>query len=155
MTAFNSAVHHYTECGLDNVWIEGIQTVTDDDGDEVLSIPRINDLHHVIAEGIIGRDGAMDGKELRFLRTEMGLTQAELGQILQKEALTIGRWERGENPIDPNAETIIRLIAKERLAIKLDLPTEELSRFSLPAATPRPITIDGHDPNAYKLKPAA
>lgn len=155
MNGSDESVYHYTECGLDTVWIGGIQMLTDDDGDEVLTIHNINGLHRVIAEGIIGRDGAMDGKELRFLRTEMGLTQAELGKILQKEALTVGRWERGETPLDPNAETIIRLVAKERLGLTLNLPTAELSQYSVPAARPKPIEIDGRDPSDYKLKPAA
>jgi DNA-binding transcriptional regulator YiaG len=155
MTRPEDAVYHYTESGLDNVWIDGIELVTDADGDEVLSIENINGLHRAIALGIIECNGAMDGKELRFLRTEMGLTQAELGKVLQKEALTVGRWERGETPIDPNADTIIRLIAMERLGLSLGVSTEVLSQYSIPAATPKEINIDGHDPSNYKLKSAA
>jgi len=137
------------------VWIEGIQLLTDDEGDEVLTIQNINGLHKAIVHGIVGSNGAMDGKELRFLRTEMGLTQAEMGKILQKEALTVGRWERGETPLDPNADTIIRLVAMERLELTLGVSTEVLSQYSIPAAAPKEINIDGHDPSDYKLKPAA
>ncbi len=38
--------HHYTECGLQNVFIEGLTPVIDDDGDEIITIPAINELHH-------------------------------------------------------------------------------------------------------------
>jgi transcriptional regulator with XRE-family HTH domain len=51
----------------------------------------------------------MTGKELRFLRTEMGMTQAELAKIVHREPLTISRWERSEDEIDSNAEVLVRV----------------------------------------------
>lgn len=92
----------------------------------------------------------MAGKELRFLRTEMGMTQAELADMIHRESLTISRWERNENPIDPNAETLIRKYAIEALDLDLDADIKELSGWSIPSASQQPIEIDGSDPFNYR-----
>jgi transcriptional regulator with XRE-family HTH domain len=82
-----------------------------------VTIPNVNGLHKAIAQGITHRHSAMIGRELRFLRTEMGMTQAELALIVHREPLAISRWERGEVEIDSNAETLIRLHATDRLGL--------------------------------------
>lgn len=146
---------HYTASGLDNVVLAGLRVCTDDDGDESITIPNINGLHKAIARTIVSRPSGMNGRELRFLRTEMGLTQAELAEKVKREGLAIGRWERGENPIEPNAEAIIRLIAIERLELNLDAQAEEVSSWCVQKADPNPIVIDASDPNDYRPLKAA
>lgn len=143
--------YRYTDCGLDNVIIDGVSFVADDAGEEVLSIPNINGLHHVIALGIVTREVMMSGREMRFLRTEMGVTQAELAAMIHREPLTISRWERGETDIDANAETIVRLLANEKLGLDMTDHVGAISGWSIPSATSRPIHIDGTDPDNYKL----
>ena len=64
------ASHHYTECGLKNVIINGLTPVVDDEGDEIITIHAVNELHRVIAEGIVSHAHGISGDELRFLRTE-------------------------------------------------------------------------------------
>lgn len=147
--------HRYTECGLDNVTIYGISTVVDDAGEIVLTIPNINGLHRAIALGIVSRRSSMTGKELRYLRTEMGMTQAELAAMLHREPLAISRWERAENPIDSNAETVIRLHAIDTLELKLEMSVQEISGWSIPTAEEVPIDIDGSDPQNYRPQLAA
>lgn len=110
--------HHYTECGLMNVFISGIEVQTDDDGDEVIIVPAVNELHHVIATGIVNHPKGISGDELRFLRTEMGLTQSELSGLVHRDKQSIGRWERGEVEIDSPSETLIRRLAIESLACR-------------------------------------
>ena len=142
--------YHYVECGLDNVLVYGVEPFIDDDGEEVVTIKNINGLHKAIALTIIGRNGLMSGKELRFLRTEMGMTQGELARYIHKEPISVGRWERGENPIDPTDETLIRLLAKERLELALDTSVQELTGYSVESANKPPIQIDGSNPEDYR-----
>lgn len=142
--------YHYMECGLDNVLIAGVSFVTDDSGDQVLSIPNINGLHRAIAQFIVCRKSGMSGRELRFLRTEMGMTQAELADMIHREPLTISRWERSEGPIDSNAETLIRLHAIDELGLAVEVGVSELSHWSVPGAQEEPISIDGSDPANYR-----
>jgi len=145
----NTSTYRYTECGLDNVEIKGMHSMTDDAGEAVYGVTNILGLHKAISHGIITKTGSIGADELRFLRTEMGLTQAELAQIVKKEHQTIGRWERGESPIDRNAEALIRLTARERLDLDTNMTTEEIAAKCVPSATLTVITIDGSDPENY------
>lgn len=145
--------YRYTESGLDNIVITGIDVLVADDGEQCVSIPNINGLHKVIAHGIVMRKSGITGKELRFLRTEMGMTQAELAETVAREPLAISRWERGESPMDSNAEAVIRLLAIE----KLNLPVERVENIAgwcakKPEANVQPpLVIDGSDPTNYRL----
>src|ERR1700722_10798199 len=105
------SAYRYAESGLDNIVIEGVQSLADDSGENCITIPNVNGLHKAIATGIVTRHASMSGRELRFLRTEIGMTQAELAAMLHRESLQVSRWERAESPLDANAETIIRLYA--------------------------------------------
>jgi DNA-binding transcriptional regulator YiaG len=142
--------YRYTECGLENVIIHGMNIVIDDAGEEVYCIPNILGLHKVIAHCIITRTHGIKPEELRFLRTEIGLTQAELAELVKKDHQTIGRWERGERPIDQNAEYVIRTIAAERLSIDPKMTCEELARRCIPTAAFEAIEIDGTNPEHYR-----
>lgn len=139
------ASHHYTECGLQNVIIEGLEFVIDDEGDEIIAIPAVNELHRMIAFGIVSHKHGITGDELRFLRTEMGYTQAELAALVHHDKQSVGRWERSEYDIDSAAEVIIRRLAVEKLHLKFNKGIDELSVSSVPTAAPQPITIKKTD----------
>ena len=153
--------HHYTECGLPNVIISGLHNEVDDGGDAIITIPAINELHRVIAEGIVRHDNGMSGDELRFLRTEMGLTQAELARLVHRDKQSIGRWERSEVELDSSAEVIIRMMAIEKLKLKVNLDVEEIALSTIPTVEEQPINIRavaGDDPAStttrYELEAA-
>jgi transcriptional regulator with XRE-family HTH domain len=148
--------YHYTESGLDNVMVYGMIPCVDDEGDKVISIPNVAGLHRVIAEMIVTHDAAISGKELRFLRTEMGMTQAQLAGVVHHDAQSVARWEKSERPFAPTTEAVIRLLATERL--KLDIPKEsieELSKRCVVTAASQPILINGEDPDHYVPMPIA
>ena len=142
--------YQYKASGLDNVTLVKLKNVCDDEGDECITIPNINGLHKAIATAIVNRPYGISGKELRFLRTLMGKTQAELAAEVHREGLAIGRWERGENPIEPNAEAIIRLMAREKLDLKLDAPVDEITGWCVQSTMAEPILIDASNPEDYR-----
>lgn len=142
--------YRYDECGLDNVVIHNMRVIVDDTGDETCCIPNITSLHKLIAACLINRRHGLMPKELRFLRTELGLTQAELGRLVKKDHQTIGRWERGETPIDENAEVVIRAHAAEALDIAREGGIDELARRCVPSAMIEAIEIDASDPGHYR-----
>jgi transcriptional regulator with XRE-family HTH domain len=143
--------YRYTESGLDNVIIHGVSFIKDDAGEQVVTIHNIAGLHRAIATAIVMKPVSMSGKELRFLRTEMGMTQAELAAIVHREPLAISRWERGEvEQIDMNAETVIRLHAKEILELNVNATVRAMSEWSVPTAMSPPLEIDGSNPDDYK-----
>lgn len=140
----------YTECGLDNVVIEGLSIVEDHAGEETVTIPAIGLLHQVIAEGIVGLPVKMTGPELRFLRTEMGLTQEGLAEILKVKPLSVSRWERTD-PISDASEMLIRLLAVDRLELNIELDVDAVSSKVTRAPRTSPIRIDGSNPEHYLL----
>lgn len=147
--------YRYRECGLDNVVIEGIEPCKDDEGDAVITIPNVPSLHRAIAAAVVKHAAGISGKELRFLRTEMGMTQAELARVVHHDAQSVGRWERGEVSIEPTAEALIRLLAIERLKPDVEWSTvEELSARCVASAGSQPIIIDGSDPSDYRQRAA-
>lgn len=148
--------YHYIESGLDNVLIRGGNFVADDAGEVVINIANINGLHRAIATAIVAKTASMTGKELRFLRTEMGMTQAELAAIVHREPLAVSRWERGETEqIDTNAETLIRLHARETLMLPVNATVREIAGWSVPTAVTPALVIDGSDPENYRQLRAA
>jgi DNA-binding transcriptional regulator YiaG len=146
--------YHYTECGLPNVFIHRVEPFLDDEGDAVVQINAINELHREIARGIIGHEAGVSPEELRFLRTEIGLTQSQLAELVHCDRQTVGRWERGETPIDPRAETIIRQHVVEVLGLVHAGGIAALSRRSVPSAEVQPIQIEALG-SGYALLPAA
>ena len=125
MPKIKSTTYHYTECGLDHVFIDVDVIDVDDVGNRVFRFPAINRLHRAIAEAIIESGDLLDGKEIRFLRTEMGMTQAELAKLLDRNSQTVARWEKGEKDVDRAQDTLIRQLAAERIVSRV-LKTTEL-----------------------------
>jgi DNA-binding transcriptional regulator YiaG len=145
------STYRYTESGLDNVMIDGVNLLADDAGERCMVIPNINGLHKAISHGIVVRRESMSGRELRFIRTEMGMTQAELANMLHREPLAVSRWERAESPIDANAEALVRLYAIQELKLPGDANVREIAGWCVPSAETPPIRIDGSDPSNYRL----
>lgn len=142
--------YHYTECGLDDVVLVGLAKIEDDDGEKVIAIPAIRRLHKAIAKAIIHAPRRMSGKELRFLRTEMGLMQEDLAHLLGCERQAVGRWERGQFKMDAATDALMRFIVAERLGIAFKLKHEEAAQHCKPLKKRAPISITKKD-----LRPAA
>jgi transcriptional regulator with XRE-family HTH domain len=137
------SLYHYRECGLGNVYVDELQVTTDYEGDEILNIPNVSGLHRAIVAALIEKPSGLTGTELRFLRTELGMTQAKLAAIVHREPLAISRWERDEvKDIDPNAETLIRLVARDQFGLTIAAPISEISKWSVPSANTPTIIID-------------
>jgi putative transcriptional regulator len=101
-------MHHYTECGLDNVWlINGFETLETENG-QAHSVHAMNDLHKAIALSLVTRDASLTGKELRFLRVELDLSQKGLGTMLGKSEQQVANWEKGVTPLPVLVDASVR-----------------------------------------------
>ncbi|BDW99951.1 helix-turn-helix domain-containing protein [Maricaulis maris] len=146
--------YRYDECGLDNVILEDFPVQMDEAGDEVITIPNVNVLHQVLVSAVAHKEGGLNPKEIRFLRSEMGMSQAELAKLIGRDGQTIGRWERGETNIDQTAEIVLRMKAIEFTGWA-GLPIDELASRTVYSAEQKPIVIDAADPTHYPRKTAA
>ena len=107
-------LHHYLDCGLDNVWLtSGFKPISTPYGDGI-SIEDMDGLHKCIAQCLIDKAGNLTGKEFRFLRTELDLSQEVMGELCGVNERTIRNYERDDKNVIEPANTIIRVIYRER-----------------------------------------
>lgn len=100
--------YRYTACGLDNVYLLNGFTPHKTSYGNGVSIDNLEELHRTIARTLIDKKGPLTAKELRFLRLELGLTQAEFARRLGTEEQNIGRYERDEFPIPGSVDKLAR-----------------------------------------------
>jgi putative transcriptional regulator len=106
---------HYTGCGLDDVYLlNGYETYETGYGPAV-SVKDLDGLRRVIGEQLLKKRKFLKGKELRFLRTEMDLTQSELGRLIGYSDQQVARWEKDQSRIPAPANRTTRLLFREHL----------------------------------------
>ena len=92
--------YHYLESGLRNIWLDSGFAVHKTEYGEGISIVDVKGLHRVIGLSLVQRKPHLSGAEFRFLRKELGLSQAKLGKLWGYDAQTIALWEkRGRVPV--------------------------------------------------------
>jgi len=114
VTKNNKKIYHYTECGLDNVYLlNGFKEHKTEYGSGI-AFTCVEGLHKAISLNIIRRDSKLSGNELRFLRKELELTQIQLANYLGVKPLAINRWEVEKVAINPLADRLVRLLYLEK-----------------------------------------
>jgi len=106
--------YHYTDSGLDNVFLENGYTVHKTPYGEGVSIQDSEGLHRAIGQWIVRTPKTLTGAELRFLRLEMELTQRNLAAILGSEEQSVRRWEKARKKEIPGpADRLMRALYSE------------------------------------------
>jgi len=110
-----SSEYHYTESGLDSVYlVNGYEVVERPQGKRII-IPDLDGLHRAIGRLLATEKKRLSGKDIRFLRTEMLMSQAVLAQLLQVDEQTVARWEKGRSRIPGNASAMLRVMYLEHI----------------------------------------
>ena len=94
---------HYRDCGLPNVWLSGVEAHDTPYG-RATAIQGVEKLHRAIGLLIAETNRQMTGAEVRFLRTELDLSQRALAGLLDVQENTLRRWELGETKIPGPAQ---------------------------------------------------
>ncbi|UPT97269.1 helix-turn-helix domain-containing protein [Bradyrhizobium barranii subsp. apii] len=106
--------YHYTESGLDNIYLIDGYTVHKTSYGEGVSIQNTAGLHKAIGKWLVARPIPLNGAELRFLRTEMELTQRDLAGIIGATEQTLRLWEKGRGKLIPGtADRLVRALYSE------------------------------------------
>lgn len=108
--AFQSEPLHYTDCGLDNIYLNNGFELEQVDGEPALSIADLDGLHRAIGLHIVLERKAPSAKELRFLRNELDMSQADLAGVLGVSDQTVARWEKGQCEANGAAVFGLRMI---------------------------------------------
>lgn len=107
-------MYHYTECGLDNVWLENGFVTKKTAYGKATAIDDAIGLHKVLAMELTQKKGKITGKELRFMRTVLGMSQEGLGKCVGASEQSVSLWER-TGKVPQYADSILRLMVSERL----------------------------------------
>lgn len=107
-------MYHYTECGLDNVWLQNGYAEHQTPYGRGVAVSDADQLHQVLAVAIAKKAGRITGQELRFLRSMLDLSQGALGATLGVKDQSISLWERKDS-ITTAAEAVVRMLVVEKL----------------------------------------
>ncbi|PZP57211.1 MAG: hypothetical protein DI586_01060 [Micavibrio aeruginosavorus] len=99
--------YHYKDSGLDNVFLANGFSI-DEDG--TVFIKDIHGLHKAIGEELIFLTRKLRGKEIRYIRHYLDLSQKALGELLGVDYQTVLRWETGKNKITKASEKFLKII---------------------------------------------
>lgn len=100
---------HYTQCGLDDVFLLSGFTLEDTAYGKAFSIKNMEGLHDAIALWIITERETFSGKEVRFLRKQMDLTQEQLGEMIEVGDQMVARYEKGTSTIPDAPAMLLRM----------------------------------------------
>lgn len=103
------APFHYTQCGLDDVYLLSGFELSEHDGEPWFSIKNMDGLHKAIALVLVRERATFSGKDVRFLRKQMKLTQEELGELIGVGDQMVARYEKGESNIPPAPAMLLRM----------------------------------------------
>jgi DNA-binding transcriptional regulator YiaG len=104
--------YHYTESGLDNVWLEnGFKIETHKNYGDLISITNPRGLHEFIGRWLVAQPRTLTGAEFRFLRTELDMSQRTLADLVGTNEQSIAKWEkaRAKDVANKAAERLLRL----------------------------------------------
>jgi len=101
----------YTESGLRNITLRNIELHNCKKcGEKVASIPKIEELHSVIAGAIIKKKVRLSANEIRFLRKYLGWSGKDFAEHMGVAHETVSRWENGKESMGPSADRLLRLM---------------------------------------------
>ncbi|MGH6847286.1 MAG: hypothetical protein ACREC0_07565 [Methylocella sp.] len=110
-----NGLYQYTESGLETVFLVNGYEFKDNHEGKTVTIHDVDGLHRAIGIALVCRRQRLTGKEFRYLRSELLLSQASLAKILGKRELTIGRWEKGQSEIPLSADALVRQLFAESI----------------------------------------
>jgi DNA-binding transcriptional regulator YiaG len=115
---------HYTACGLDNVYLTSGYEVRDVAGEQYISVRDVKELHETIAIYLVRQKKVLAGREVRFLRKQMELTQKELGGFLGVSDQSVARYEKDLTRLEGSSDSLLRLLVAGHVSGRIDVQAE-------------------------------
>lgn len=130
--------HLYKECGLPFVTLQDLEVRRCPQcGELEVVIPRMEQLHRVIAEAVVNKKSRLTAPEVKFLRKHLGWSGADFASHIGVSAETVSRWENGRDPIGSVADRLLRLLVVTKDPIR----DYSLSTLTHLTDTPEPSRI--------------
>jgi HTH-type transcriptional regulator/antitoxin MqsA len=121
--------------------VRGLFAQCDTCGEVYFGPGEMDGVHRAAASVVREREGLLSSSEILALREDLGLTQAQLEQLLRVGPKTVVRWERGTVFQNRATDTLLRAIrdvpeTRVFLLERAGLPVTEFSR------DPRLVTLE-------------
>jgi len=138
--------HRYYGSGLRYVFLTQIEPPVD--GESVM--PGINVLHGLIAEALVSGPGSLGPDEVKCLRTYLGKTPEELGQVLKADVRGV---ERGSLSLSERESLALRQLVFKNLGMEPPPRQKLLELCNTLRLEGRHIRIAGTDETSYRILP--
>lgn len=109
-------IYRYKGCGLDDVYLASGYDLEETPYGSGVTIKNLESLHVQIGLHLIKHRKKLVGKEIRFLRHQMDLTQSELARLLGCDSQQVARYEKDQNKLTGPADRMIRILFEEHVA---------------------------------------
>ncbi|MFH1079381.1 MAG: type II TA system antitoxin MqsA family protein [Pseudomonadota bacterium] len=151
MTLIKSEPYHYSESGLDNVFLYGIaQSRCTECAEEIVTIPNIKGLHLAIGRNLVCKEEMLTGDEARFLRKELKLKSKDMAATLSMKPETYSRWENEKQSVSPTCDKQLRLVYILNVTEEEGRVLHKNIRGMMTAMAIRPVT----EPNRIEISAA-
>ncbi|RYG57674.1 MAG: hypothetical protein EON60_14300, partial [Alphaproteobacteria bacterium] len=123
--------YHFAECGLPNVRLNNGFTLAGEGEEQTVSITAIDNLHRAIGYRLTSASYhfGLTAPEIKFLRTELGLTPEQLANLIGVHEWCVNEWEAGKKDILHPEEALLRILYREKFGCKVRV-MEYLTEFS-------------------------
>jgi DNA-binding transcriptional regulator YiaG len=106
----------FDRCGLDHVYLVGIDKFVCPRCKAVYPIvPRIEELHKVIASALVNRTGDLAGPEVRYLRSWMGMKSQDFADVLGCVPEHLSKVENGHTRLGASGDKLVRTLVRIKL----------------------------------------
>jgi len=103
-------MHRLKGTGLPNVFLLDGVTINQSGGRTTYAYADLDGLYSALTIAVALSPCAMTSAELRFVRKRLGMSQDELGALVEKRGQTVAKWEKDELPVPPSDSTVIKLV---------------------------------------------
>lgn len=121
--------YHYVECGLDNIWLVNGYEIHDTPYGRAVSFVNAEQLDRAIAQELTEKAEPLSGKELRFLRIMLDMSQKSLGEAMGREAQTVALWEKRKK-VPADVDYLVRHIYRQAIINKSESYVEMVDRLN-------------------------
>jgi len=107
--------YHYLGCGLDDVYLANGYEIHETAYGTGVRITNLDELHDEIGRYVVHNKKVLNAKEIRFLRHQMDVTQAELAHLMGYDSQSIARFEKGKTRLLGPADRMLRILFEDHL----------------------------------------
>lgn len=108
-------VLQYKGCGLDDVFLASGYEIERTPYGEGVRIKNLDSLHVQIGLHLVKYRKSLSGREIRFLRHQMDLTQSELARFFGCNVQQVARYEKEKSRLTGPADRILRILFEEHV----------------------------------------